>query len=72
MRIVGLMVIAGSVFFLTKNVSLNPIYDYFFATTAIVGLMTFAASWYDTTQTRWSQEHHQPQMELVRADDDAR
>jgi hypothetical protein len=72
MRVVGLMVIAASVFFLTKNVSLNPIYDYFFATTGIIGFLTFAASWTGTAHERWNGESNQPQMELVRADQDRR
>lgn len=64
MRIVGLLVVAGSLFFITRSFSLNPAYDYFFGMTALVGVVTFAASWLRSPAERWQEEG----LETVRSD----
>jgi hypothetical protein len=69
MRAVGLLVIAGSLFFLTRSVSLNPLHDYFFGMTLLVGAVTLAASWMSTPE--WEPDRN-AQMELVRSDEEPR
>lgn len=66
MRAVGIIVFAASAFFLFKDFTLSPLYDYFFAMTALFGLVTTAASWLEPIQRpAWNREPH-PQLEIVR------
>jgi hypothetical protein len=68
MRIVGLLVVAGSLFFISRNISLNPAYDYFFAMTALIGAVTIGASWLRSPSDNWRRSR-EPQMEIVRMDE---
>lgn len=45
MRLIGLFLIVGSVFFLFKDLSLTQIDDVFFSGTTLLGLVTVAGSW---------------------------
>lgn len=66
MRIVGLLVFAASAFFIHREISLSPWYDYFFAMTALLGFVTAAASWLrPAAKNQWGHEHFGP-LEPVR------
>lgn len=45
MRLIGLFLIVGSVFFLFKDLSLSQIDNVFFSGTTLLGLVTLAGGW---------------------------
>lgn len=45
MRLIGLFLIVGSVFFLLKDLGLSQIDNVFFSGTTFLGLITLAGSW---------------------------
>lgn len=45
MRSVGLILAAASLFFFTRDITLSTTADWFFGISAVLGLLTFIASW---------------------------
>lgn len=65
MRIVGLTVFAASIFFIYRDLSLSPLYDYFFSMTALVGVATVAVTLLRTpSSAEWSRSQR-PVLEPV-------
>jgi len=45
MRIIGLLLVSTSAFFLVKNLSLSTMDDWFFGLSMLLGGLTFFSSW---------------------------
>ncbi len=58
LRIVGLVVVAASAFFLYRGLSLNPVYDYFFSMTTILGIVTIVAGWLEPARRTFRDRSH--------------
>ena len=45
MRLIGIFLVVGSIFFLFKDLSLSQMDNVFFSGTTLLGLLTFGGSW---------------------------